>query len=112
MLAKSFAFIYARNQSNLGLLGIIVTDDAFHEAAQDGSDISIDLGARRITVGGKEFQFQLSKLEKELIANGGIASAFNRFGKKLFEVMCAPKGLITGAQTASEESHFPKSLQW
>ncbi|KAL2002036.1 hypothetical protein VTN02DRAFT_760 [Thermoascus thermophilus] len=112
VIAKSFAFIYARNQSNLGLLGIIVTDDEFYEAAQDGLDISIDLGARRITVGGKEFEFQLSQMEKELIANGGIASAFNKFGKKLFEVMCAPKNLKTGAQTASEQSHFPKSLQW
>ncbi|KAL2011398.1 hypothetical protein VTN00DRAFT_4116 [Thermoascus crustaceus] len=112
VIAKSFAFIYARNQSNLGLLGIIVTDDSFYEAAQDGSDISIDLGARRITVEGKEFRFQLSQMEKELIANGGIASAFNKFGKKLFEVMCAPKGLKAGAKTTSEESHFPKSLQW
>ena len=35
--------------------------------------------------------FQLSGMEKQLIAAGGITEAFGRFGKKLFDVMCAIK---------------------
>lgn len=112
VIAKSFAFIYARNQPNLGLLGITMVDEGFYDAAQDGSLISIDLIRRRITVKGKEFPFQLSQMEKELIANGGIASAFNHFGKKLFEAMCTPKGLGAGLSRDSQ-SHGPHaSLQW
>ncbi|KKA19926.1 hypothetical protein T310_6086 [Rasamsonia emersonii CBS 393.64] len=114
VIAKSFAFIFARNAPNLGLLALTITDEAFYDAAQDAVDISVDLAARRVTVDGKEsFGFQLSQMERELIANGGIASAFNRFGKKLFQVMCAPKNLRRedGVQQQQEEQD-KKSLQW
>lgn len=95
-------------------MALTITDEAFYDAAQDAVDISVDLAARRVTVDGKEsFGFQLSQMERELIANGGIASAFNRFGKKLFQVMCAPKNLRRedGVQQQQEEQD-KKSLQW
>ncbi|RDL41554.1 Uncharacterized protein BP5553_01533 [Venustampulla echinocandica] len=90
VIAKSFAFIYGRNQPNLGLLGITITDESFYDAAIDGEDIKIDLEARKITVGGGEWAFNLSAMEMKLIEIGGITGAFRKFGKRLFEVMCAP----------------------
>jgi hypothetical protein len=44
-----------------------------------------------MSVGGKEFPFELAQLEKELIDAGGISQAFRKFGKSLFDVMCARK---------------------
>jgi 3-isopropylmalate dehydratase small subunit len=63
-ITKSFTFIYARNQPNLGLLGIIISDPKFYEVAVDAADISIDLAERKIKVGGGEWDFELSQMEK------------------------------------------------
>lgn len=117
VIAKSFAFIFARNAPNLGLLALTITDEAFYDAAEDAVDISVDLRARMVNVRKNErllsFGFQLSRMEQELIANGGIASAFERFGRKLFEVMCKPKNLRREdgvlLQHGAEEK---KDLQW
>jgi hypothetical protein len=50
-------------------------------------------------------------MEKELFTYGGIASAFSKFGNKLFEVMTRPKGLGgVSNETAATESHA--SLEW
>ncbi|KAJ9131059.1 Aconitase [Pleurostoma richardsiae] len=43
VIAKSFAFIYARNQPNIGLLGITIKDDKFFDLAQTGADIEVDM---------------------------------------------------------------------
>lgn len=91
MIAKSFAFIYARNQPALGRLGIVISDPVFYEAAAKGEKISIDLDKSIISVGGKEFPFKLVQMEREHIEAGGISEAFRKFGKTLFDVMCAPK---------------------
>lgn len=91
VIAKSFAFIYARNQPNLGLLGITMQDDLFYDSAVDGAEITIDLDSRVIGVGGDNYSFTLSQMEEELISSGGITAAFQRFGKNLFDVMCAAK---------------------
>ena len=53
--------------------------------------MSIDLDRTCISVAGKEFSFKLSQMEKELNDCGGISEAFQKFGKRLFDVMCAPK---------------------
>jgi hypothetical protein len=91
VIAKSFAFIYARNQPALGLLGIVISDPEFYETAAEGEEISIDLDKSIISVGGKEFPFKLAQMERELIEAGGISEAFRKFGKMLFDVMCASK---------------------
>jgi hypothetical protein len=46
------------------LLAITISDDAFFDAAQNTTDISIDLNAMTVTVGneGKEFGFGLSQM--------------------------------------------------
>jgi len=92
VIARSFAFIYARNQPNVGLLGITITDDEFFELAQQEVDIAVDLASCKVSCGGKAFGFQLSEMEKQLIAAGGITEAFRKFGKKLFDVMCEGNG--------------------
>ena len=87
-IAKSFAFIYARNQPNLGLLGFTISNKDFLARAQEGTAIAVDLSSLIVSCGGKDFSFQLSEMEKQLIAVGGMTEAFRKFGKKLFDVMC------------------------
>ncbi|CAL5873028.1 uncharacterized protein PFLUO_LOCUS7297 [Penicillium psychrofluorescens] len=113
VVAKSFAFIFQRNMPNLGLLGITMIDEYFYEAAKDGEDISIDFNARSIYVGGQRFGFQLSQMERELFDYGGITSAFQKFGNKLFDIMTAPKGLESSARKTQEKAATPHlGLQW
>jgi 3-isopropylmalate dehydratase small subunit len=90
VIARSFAFIYGRNQANLGLLGIVMDDEEFYRLAEDGRDISISLSERSIKLGDRQWNFNVSKMELELIASGGVTPAFRRFGHKLFEAMCSP----------------------
>ena len=91
VIAKSFAFIYARNQPNLGMLGVIIEDEDFYAEAEDGTDISIDVDKRKITLCGKEYHFTLSELEIQLWQQGGMAKAFGKWGKNILEEMVAPK---------------------
>ena len=105
VIAKSFGFIYARNQPNLGLLGITISDDAFYETAQVGADIAIDLAASEVVCGGQHFPFVLSDMEKRLIAAGGLTEAFKSFGKSVFDKLCRPiknSGLNGGAPDMEE----------
>ncbi|PLB35820.1 uncharacterized protein BDW47DRAFT_127861 [Aspergillus candidus] len=76
----------------LGLLGIVLQDESLYDAALDDRDISIDFATNVVSVGGRDFAFRLSRMEKALFEHGGIASAFRKFGKRLFEVMAAPRG--------------------
>ena len=89
VIAKSFAFIYGRNQPNLGLLGFVMDDDEFYKLASEGAEIQIDVAGRTVTVGGKTFPFQLSELEWQLVKQGGMTPAFQKWGKGLLEVMTA-----------------------
>ena len=111
VVAKSFAFIYGRNQPNLGLLGITITEETFYEAAVDGVDITIDLGVGKVCVAGQEWEFKLSLMERDLIEVGGITGAFRKFGKRLFEVMCAPKGEVK-VTSKVDECGAGEELQW
>jgi hypothetical protein len=43
VIAKSFTFIYGRNQANNGLLGIKIKDDRFYDLAREGESIEIDV---------------------------------------------------------------------
>ncbi|KAL3421013.1 aconitase [Phlyctema vagabunda] len=89
VIAKTFAFIYGRNQPNIGLLGIIITDDDFYARATDNAEIEVNLAGRTVTVGGKEFKFQLDDMEIKLINNKGLGGAYRLFGKALFGKMCS-----------------------
>ncbi|KAI1132574.1 hypothetical protein F5Y10DRAFT_230869 [Nemania abortiva] len=95
VIAESFAFIYARNQPNFGLLGIQVPREGdrkkLYDIAQMGSEIEVDTNSSVIRCGSSEFHFELSAMEKQLIQVGGIEKAFERFGKDLFNQLCRPQ---------------------
>ncbi|KAH8646710.1 hypothetical protein BX600DRAFT_484655 [Xylariales sp. PMI_506] len=124
VVARSFAFIYSRNQPSLGLLGITISDDAFYEAAQDGAAIELDLAANvaRVTVaqgdgGGeeevvvvKEFPFELSQMEKSLTSLGGVAPAFNKFGKQIFDALTSGSRKVKKTVKEAAKSNAP--LSW
>lgn len=84
---------------------------AFFDAVQDGMEISIDLHRNTIAVKNQEFQFNLSEMEKELFHHGGIASAFRRFGNKLFEAMSAPRGIV-GTHQERSPAPLRANLKW
>ena len=99
IIARSFAFIYARNQPNLGLLGIVMDDEEFYRLAKDGANIVVDVDDRIIRIGGKDFSFTLSDLEVKLWQQGGMSRAFAKWGKQMLEQVTAPpraKGGIVG----------------
>ena len=85
VIARSFAFIYGRNQPSLGLLGVTITDDEFHNLAQDGEEISLDILSRTVAVGGKTFGFKFSEMEYNLTINNGVAESYRRFGRGIWE---------------------------
>lgn len=89
VIAKSFAFIYSRNQPSLGLLGFVVGDPHFYEVATDGQEITIDSVGRKVRVGGEEFGFALSEIEYALIRNRGITEAYNRYGVALWSQLAS-----------------------
>ncbi|KAJ1975640.1 hypothetical protein H4R34_004262 [Dimargaris verticillata] len=84
VIAKSFAFIYARNQPNMSLLGITLTDPEFYELAQEGAEVSIDVKERKVHAGDKTFEFGLSLMEERLLAGGGVTSMYQKYGSNLF----------------------------
>ena len=91
VIAKSYAFIYGRNQASLGLLGVIVEDEAFYEAATDHALVSIDIRSRTIRVGegsdAKDFPFTMSEMEYRLMANKGISAAYGKFKNEVWKHM-------------------------
>lgn len=113
VIAKSFAFIYGRNQPNLGMLGFVVTDEEFHLLAQDGEPIAIDTQNRKVTVAGHEFSFQLSDLEWQLVRMGGITNAFRRWGRGVLEAVTGQQGSTkTVPGSLDEAPATSKPLQW
>ncbi|KAG0015214.1 hypothetical protein BGZ80_009972 [Entomortierella chlamydospora] len=90
VIAKSYAFIYARNQPNMSLLGITLDDESFYEHAQEGAEISIDVKERKIHCGGQVYPFGLSLMEERLLAGGGVTEMYKTYGKQLFRVATAP----------------------
>ncbi|RFU76559.1 aconitase family [Trichoderma arundinaceum] len=109
VIAESFAFIYGRNQPSLGLLGFTIDDPAFFKAATDGKEITINLEANEISIGGAEFPFQLSAMERELVEAGGITPAFKKFGKQLFDMIC---GSTRDTRRAVEVRGQAAGMQW
>lgn len=110
MIARSFAFIYSRNQPSLGLLGITISDDNFYSLAQDGAELGVDLDTNVLYVDGREFPFQLSPMEKQLMNLGGITPAFQKFGKQLFEALCS--GVTGTARPSQGHKEVNGGLQW
>lgn len=103
VIAKSFAFIYSRNQPSLGLLGIVMKDEEFYKAAKEGEEIVIDVPGRRITVAGREFEFELSVMEEGLLGNKGISGSYAKFGKRMWQKLVEGDGKDEGGRKARTE---------
>lgn len=115
VIAKSFAFIYGRNQPNLGLLGIVMNDPAFYEIAIDGVEISVDLDNLQIKVqtaaSTETFPFEISAMERQLFDCGGITDAWDRWGSALWKEMCRGPGR-TGSKKAEPWESSDRDVQW
>ncbi|OIW25705.1 3-isopropylmalate dehydratase [Coniochaeta ligniaria NRRL 30616] len=87
VVARSFAFIYGRNQANSGLLGVKVRDDRFYELAGEGVEVEIDVEGRVVVCGGERFGFRLDAIEERLIAAGGLLKMYDLHGNALFQYL-------------------------
>lgn len=85
VIAKSFAFIYGRNQANNGLFGVVMKDEKFYELAQEGVDTEIDVRRKVISCRGEEFPFRLDPIEESLLAAGGLLKMYRVHGTSLFK---------------------------
>jgi len=110
VIAKSYAFIYARNQPNLGLLGIIVEDSKFYELATDGVEVSINVPEREIKVKDISFKFNLSKVEEKLLAGGGVIDLYKKYNNNMFRAVASPISK-SGCGTDST-CHDDQDLSW
>lgn len=84
VIAKSYAYIYSRNQPNMALLGVVVKDSKFYEMAMEDSNIELDIPSRTVKVGSETFSFVLDPMEEMLISGGGVTSLYSKFGSSLF----------------------------
>ncbi|KIX93949.1 uncharacterized protein Z520_10286 [Fonsecaea multimorphosa CBS 102226] len=118
VIAKSYAFIYQRNQVNNGLMGIKLQDDDFYQLAQEGEEVVIDVKNRQIHCGGRTWDFRLDRIQEQLLAEGGLISTYERYGPSLFSKL---QSLDQKAGNASrdaaeagfvEESSKTTSLEW
>ncbi|CAM1505960.1 Fc.00g115970.m01.CDS01 [Cosmosporella sp. VM-42] len=116
VIARSFAFIYARNQPNLGLLGIVIEDNTLHEAAQDGIPIEVDLNVRQVRIGSQSWDFKLDDMELALVENDGMTESYRKFGREVFEKLTpGGVGIDDGDGWVTPEAEVPetlKELQW
>ncbi|KIY01663.1 uncharacterized protein Z520_01800 [Fonsecaea multimorphosa CBS 102226] len=125
VIAKSFAFIYSRNQSNLGLLGFEMKDPRFWKVVEDGRGMKIHLDRSLLQLevddhGTYEtFYFTLSPMQRRLMQCGGAAKAFGRWGKGLWEALTSqkPDHDIKNETTAwdfeaAEKDREQAKLQW
>ena len=53
----------------------------------------MDLEGNKVGVGGRELPVQISGMDREIIKVGGIEKAFERFGRRLFEVLYEPSSI-------------------
>lgn len=84
VIAKSFAYIYARNQPNNALLGIVVTDEKFHELVAEGEEVTVDLRNRFVSVQGHKVNFTLTQVEENFLNGGGLKALFKKYKADLF----------------------------
>jgi 3-isopropylmalate dehydratase small subunit len=102
-----FSYIYSRSQPNLGIVGIVLTDQEFHNLAIDSAEVEVNLGRRLVSVAGKSFPFVMDDMEIRLIENKGLSEAYRRFGKSMF------KTLTEGKQDAPLEAEtVGNELAW
>lgn len=92
VIAKSYAFIHKRNLVNEALPFLVVTDEAFHAAVADDTELSVNVNTGEITLplSGKKFQAEpLTAIVKSLLRENGLVPAIKRHGAQVFELLAA-----------------------
>lgn len=119
VIAKSFAFIYQRNQVNNGLMGIKLQDDSFFEVAQEEKEIIIDIKNREIRCEGKSFNFGLERIQEQLLSEGGLVRTYERYGPSLFAKLqsldvqtSAQAGRSKDVETLLSSQPGARSVDW
>eukprot|EP00834_Sanchytrium_tribonematis_P000672 NODE_13_length_54415_cov_0.522424.p6 type:complete len:562 gc:universal NODE_13_length_54415_cov_0.522424:28134-29819(+) len=95
VIARSYAFIYARNQPNMALLGITLDDEEFYKNVEEGAEIEIDVPQRKILVHRYSqtssanspphiWSFKLSQIEESLLKGGGVTQLYQDYGNNMF----------------------------
>uniref|UniRef100_C9K7B9 Aconitase AMT8 n=1 Tax=Alternaria alternata TaxID=5599 RepID=AMT8_ALTAL len=116
VIARSFAFIFGRNMPNIGMLAIVLTDEAFYKAAQQGENIEVDVEGRVVHVAGQTFPFSLDDMELQLIRNRGLAASYQKLGSKVFAALCqkpAPLPISALADaTLAQGGSIGRQMDW
>lgn len=94
VIAPSFSFIFGRNAANLRLLCVTVRNDIGpYNAVVDGEDTEVDINIETMNITvyrereKKIFLFELSNMEKQLVACGGMTNAWRNHGTNLWDNM-------------------------
>lgn len=118
MIAKSFSFIYGRNQPTIALLGINITDDDFYTKAVTGAEIEVNIPHRAVILDHKEYPFVLDEMELRLIESRGLAAAYLKFGRTVFQSLCGedkdevnPESWASRLEESEREA-VQKNLAW
>ncbi|KAL2822121.1 hypothetical protein BJX63DRAFT_442295 [Aspergillus granulosus] len=109
VIAKGFAFIYERNQLNMGLFNIKLQDQEFYDNVHEASVITINKDSKTIEIDGygKVFSYEQSEIEERLLDAGGVMPLYTEFGNAVFRQLTKPKTLKSKAG-----SKRPRDMAW
>ncbi|KAI9162732.1 3-isopropylmalate dehydrogenase [Paramyrothecium foliicola] len=93
VIAQGFAFIYERNQLNMGLFNVRLQDEDFYAHVHEDSIIEINKDDKTIRIEGisKVFSYQQSQIEETLLDDGGVIALYKQYGKKIFRQITTTK---------------------
>lgn len=134
VIAKSFAFIFARNLPSLGLWGFTMPaesgfwDEVYRDEMNE-KEIEVDLVGRKVKVnvgdkGWKEWDFELSEMEYQLTMNKGVTESFNRLGRGIWAGMMKDGENVTVSgggrggnstgevEMGNEPNEIEKKMEW
>ncbi|KAJ5794493.1 Aconitase/3-isopropylmalate dehydratase large subunit alpha/beta/alpha subdomain 1/3 [Penicillium paradoxum] len=115
VIAPTFAFIYDRNQLNMGLFNITLPDPEFYTLANEGSIVIIDRRAQTVRIEGTDrvFRYQQSEIERTLLEAGGVLPLYNRFGRSVFrKIASANTGRPMGDSAGKNAQTVKRALDW
>lgn len=73
VIARSFAYIHKRNLVNEALPFLVVEDEEFYQAVQDGDELEVDTASGEVRLGGTVYRgVAPAAAMREIIASGGL----------------------------------------
>lgn len=111
VIAQGYAFIYERNQLNMGLFNVRLQDDDFYANVHEDSIIEINKDEKTIRIEGvsKVFSYKQSQIEETLLDDGGVIALYKQYGKKIFRhitITKAKKRKIGNTSLASTDTEL------